>query len=288
MSIDEGSSSLLVGSGWPRTSRSCARPPTMRRASSGAGGRRRSACLTPSEAATIDAISAQIIPTDDTPGAREAGAVYFIDHALATFAKADFPKTRAGLKDLGARVVKTYPGSSSFEALSSEQQHAAVGRTRTGEKRVLRADTRRRHCGPFAGPDYGGNRDKIGWQLLGFDESVRLGAALRLLRSGIVTMTHHPIQAARPVVKGVTYRPARSRGLRRHRRRRGRRRRGARAGARWFLGCRARAGTVAHRARLQARRAVGVQKIGVDQRPRAVARTRSARTTRRAPGRGRP
>jgi gluconate 2-dehydrogenase gamma chain len=41
--------------------------------------------LTASEAADIDAVAARIVPTDDTPGAREAGVVYFIDRALATF-----------------------------------------------------------------------------------------------------------------------------------------------------------------------------------------------------------
>jgi DNA-binding CsgD family transcriptional regulator len=35
------------------------------------------------QAATLDAIAARILPTTDTPGAREAGAVWFIDAALA-------------------------------------------------------------------------------------------------------------------------------------------------------------------------------------------------------------
>jgi hypothetical protein len=41
--------------------------------------------FTASEAATIDALVAQIIPTDDMPGAREMGVVGFIDQALAGF-----------------------------------------------------------------------------------------------------------------------------------------------------------------------------------------------------------
>src|SRR5262245_66004730 len=41
--------------------------------------------LSAAEAADIDAVTSQIIPTDDTPGAREAGVVYFIERALATF-----------------------------------------------------------------------------------------------------------------------------------------------------------------------------------------------------------
>ena len=35
-------------------------------------------------AAEIEAIAARIIPSDATPGAREAGVVYFIDRALST------------------------------------------------------------------------------------------------------------------------------------------------------------------------------------------------------------
>lgn len=40
--------------------------------------------FTPEEAADFDAVSAQIVPTDETPGAREARVVRFADHALAT------------------------------------------------------------------------------------------------------------------------------------------------------------------------------------------------------------
>jgi gluconate 2-dehydrogenase gamma chain len=43
--------------------------------------------LTDADAAVVDAIAALIIPTDDTPGAREAGVVQFIDRALDTFAR---------------------------------------------------------------------------------------------------------------------------------------------------------------------------------------------------------
>ena len=35
--------------------------------------------FTDADAAVVDAIAALIIPTDDTPGAREAGVVQFID-----------------------------------------------------------------------------------------------------------------------------------------------------------------------------------------------------------------
>jgi len=48
--------------------------------------------FTPEQATEIDAISARIIPTDELPGAREAGVLYFIDRGLATFS-ADDQKT---------------------------------------------------------------------------------------------------------------------------------------------------------------------------------------------------
>jgi hypothetical protein len=37
------------------------------------------------QAAEVESVAAQIVPTDDTPGAREAGCLYFIDSALTTF-----------------------------------------------------------------------------------------------------------------------------------------------------------------------------------------------------------
>src|SRR5260370_23131373 len=45
--------------------------------------------FSPELAAEIDAISARIIPTTDTPGAHEAGVAFFINRALPTFAKND-------------------------------------------------------------------------------------------------------------------------------------------------------------------------------------------------------
>src|SRR5262245_50196368 len=51
--------------------------------------------LTAAQAADVEAIASQIMPTDETPGAKEAGVVFFVDRGLATWAKdeqADFSK----------------------------------------------------------------------------------------------------------------------------------------------------------------------------------------------------
>src|SRR6478609_4458460 len=63
--------------------------------------------LTPADAADLDAATAQIIPTDATPGAREARVVYFIDKSLATFAKDQRPAFEKIAKELRARAAKT-------------------------------------------------------------------------------------------------------------------------------------------------------------------------------------
>src|SRR6202030_4610612 len=65
----------------------------------GAAGREPAAFtwLNAGEAADVEAIASQIVPSGATPGAREAHAVYFIDRALATFFSAWSADFRAGL-----------------------------------------------------------------------------------------------------------------------------------------------------------------------------------------------
>ena len=50
------------------------------------------------QAAEIEAVIAQIIPTDETPGAREAQVVHFIDRALITFDRDKQPSYTQGAK----------------------------------------------------------------------------------------------------------------------------------------------------------------------------------------------
>src|SRR5262245_52035190 len=78
--------------------------------------------FTPAEARTMTAFAAQIIPTDKTPGATEAGAVYFIDRSLTGFAADAVPLFRAGLKALDDAAKKEQRGVPSFADLSSAQQ----------------------------------------------------------------------------------------------------------------------------------------------------------------------
>jgi gluconate 2-dehydrogenase gamma chain len=118
-------------------------------------------------AAEIEAIAAQIIPTDETPGAREAGVIYFIDHALSTFDKESQEHYKTGLPEVQAKRATMFPGSTSIAALKPEQQLALV-KSIDGTPFF---ETVRTHTiiGFLNSPDEGGNRDYVGWKLLGMD-----------------------------------------------------------------------------------------------------------------------
>ena len=133
-----------------------------------AGGAPATSFLSQAELADVDAITAQIIPTDATPGAREAGVALFIDRALATFFGRMAPDFRSQLAAFRLRCQSQYPDSPSFAALSDQQQQQflhLVDRTPFFERvRLLTL------VGMFAMPKYGGNRDGIGWKLIGFQD----------------------------------------------------------------------------------------------------------------------
>ena len=126
----------------------------------------RFAVLTPAQAAGLEAVAMRILPSDGTPGAKEAGVIHFIDQALASFARDQQEPLLAGLDDLNARTKAQWPEVAAFAALAPERQDELL---RAIEKTpffaTMRAGT---VMGMFSNPSYGGNRDQVGWKLLGF------------------------------------------------------------------------------------------------------------------------
>ena len=124
------------------------------------------AVLTPDEAADIGAMAERIMPSDDTPGAKEAGVIYFIDRALQTFDKDQLPFVRTSLKDVNKRAAKRKAGAR-FSQLDTTQQDALLKEIENtpffGGVRFVTM------VGMFANPSWGGNRDSVGWKLLGFE-----------------------------------------------------------------------------------------------------------------------
>jgi hypothetical protein len=102
-------------------------------------GESKFAFFTPEEARQMEAVCEQIIPSDDGPGAREAGAIYFIDYALSQTEPDLQPIFRAGLKDLAAACAPD-----KFSELSATQQIAALKKLeRTEFREVPHEDGRR-------------------------------------------------------------------------------------------------------------------------------------------------
>jgi gluconate 2-dehydrogenase gamma chain len=122
----------------------------------------------PVSARDVAAMAARILPSDDGPGAAEAGAVYFIDRALKTFAADRQLAYREGLADLGRRREKSFPSSNSFAELSAADQDRMLHSIEaTDFFSLLRMHTVLAWLGS---PEYGGNRDGVGWKYIGFDD----------------------------------------------------------------------------------------------------------------------
>jgi gluconate 2-dehydrogenase gamma chain len=138
--------------------------------------------FTPEQAAEIDALTARIIPTDETPGAREAGVVFFIDRALKTFASNDRKLYAEGLSELQAVTREMLPGVERFSAATPEQQDEilrSLDKNSPSNYRPFRSrppaqnffETLRQDAilGFLIDPDSDlhGNRGGLGWQAIG-------------------------------------------------------------------------------------------------------------------------
>jgi len=122
------------------------------------------------DAIEVEAVAAQVIPSDDSPGAREARVIYFIDRALLTFDRDKQPVYRRGLKDLERTTREIFAGPNRFSSLTPAQQLqvlAAIEKTEFFE--VVRVHT---IMGFLAKPTYGGNYNDTGWKLIGFADQM--------------------------------------------------------------------------------------------------------------------
>ena len=140
--------------------------------------------LSADQAVEVTAITSRIIPSDDSPGAKEAGAVYFIDNCLATIAVDQQPVYRDGLAKFQEDIRNMFPAVDKFSAASVEQQDRflhevevipdVTGRRQRYSKgssdffEAIRAHT---VAAFLADPEseYGGNRGGVGWKLIGRD-----------------------------------------------------------------------------------------------------------------------
>jgi gluconate 2-dehydrogenase gamma chain len=120
------------------------------------------------DAADVEAISGQIVPSGVTAGAREAHAVYFIDRALSTFFAAWGPDFRTGLTEFQSGFQASNPGLASFAKTGSAGQIVYL---KTVDLTPF-FDTVRTLTllGMFSSPKYGGNYGGAGWAMMGFKD----------------------------------------------------------------------------------------------------------------------
>jgi gluconate 2-dehydrogenase gamma chain len=124
----------------------------------------------PATASEIEAIAETILPGDQTPGAREAGVIWFIDGALAGYDKDLQAAYKQGLAETQTRRAALFPHSTTVAALTP------------GDRIQLLADiektdffsTVRRHTilGFFGHPRHGGNRNGASAKLLGIQQTM--------------------------------------------------------------------------------------------------------------------
>ncbi|MEP7307447.1 MAG: gluconate 2-dehydrogenase subunit 3 family protein [Acidobacteriota bacterium] len=130
--------------------------------------------LTPAQADVLDAIVARLIPSDaDGPGALEAGATHYIDHALGGALAAFTEAYASGLAALD-RYARASRGQG-FTGLSGPEQDAALSEIDAGAApgfpgsavffALVRGHTIQ---GTFCDPYYGGNTGFVGWDLIGY------------------------------------------------------------------------------------------------------------------------
>jgi hypothetical protein len=125
--------------------------------------------LTPAEAAEVDAIANLIVPGGSSPGARDAGALYFIDNALGSFFADQLPAFRKGLAGFQATWTGKFGAARPFSAAGPAQQEAFLHAV--DDTPFFTAVRRLTVLGLIAMPKYGGNRDLAGWKLLGVEDN---------------------------------------------------------------------------------------------------------------------
>jgi gluconate 2-dehydrogenase gamma chain len=137
----------FIAAGLAGTAASCARPKS--------GWR----YFTLSEARTLEAICAHIVPADRDPGAVQAGVVVFIDRQLSGFYKPLQKAYRQGIAAVGDGFAEL-PATAQLAMLHRIEHHPETKPFFD----MLVAHTMQ---GFYGDPRHGGNRERASWKMLG-------------------------------------------------------------------------------------------------------------------------
>ncbi len=140
--------------------------------------------FTPEEALCIIAFCEQIIPKDESPGATDAGVIYYIDRQLSSVFHYDQAVYRIGIRNLQAYCMKN--NGKQFEALPFEQQTGILQRMESGDIgqeewpdgrpgeffNLVRNHTMQ---GFYGSPIHGGNKDYLSFEMIRIDFPLVIG-----------------------------------------------------------------------------------------------------------------
>ena len=139
--------------------------PRARISARGAQGHHSAGVLSASDAATLAAMCARIIPTDESgPGAAEARAAEYIDRALGGWLAPSRDAYTAGLAAIDD-AARARSGRRFVELPAAQQDAVLATLEQTPFFALVRAHTIQ---GTFCDPAYGGNANFVGWDLIGY------------------------------------------------------------------------------------------------------------------------
>lgn len=130
------------------------------------------------EARLVDAITEQIIPADQDPGASDAGVVNFMDKQLAGRFRRHQQAYREGL--VGVEETSRAMFGREFVSLAAEQQIEVLKTLESGKAKgetwrkqsassFFRLIREHAMAGFYGGPQHGGNRGYCSYKMLGLD-----------------------------------------------------------------------------------------------------------------------
>ncbi len=133
------------------------------------------------EAKCIIAVCEQIIPRDESPGATDAGVIYYIDRQLSGVFHYDTLTYRNGIKDIQQYCQAKY--SNNFEDINQTIQFEILNLLESGQITFENGGASaffnlvRNHTmqGFYGSPIHGGNKDYVSFNMLRLDYPLIIG-----------------------------------------------------------------------------------------------------------------
>lgn len=140
--------------------------------------------FTPEEAGCIIAFCEQIIPKDSSPGATDAGVIYYIDRQLSGVFYYDQETYRNGIRNIQAYCIKKY--GKTFESLVPDEQIKTMKMMESNQLNetewpqgkpsgffnLVLSHTMQ---GFYGSPIHGGNKDYMSFEMLRIDYPLVIG-----------------------------------------------------------------------------------------------------------------